>query len=927
MDSEDPVLAGVPADETTTCGLIPDINDVNVTATDNCSTDLEVVVDEQIINDGCGVTIIRTWTVEDACGNQATATQTITSTDDDDPVFVTSPADLTINCGETVTITAADFEAEDNCDSDVAIALDNVETIEGNCAGNAMQVYTFIATDDCGNTATATVTIMTIDDLPPTLVGVPTDDITMGCSEIPELPNVTATDNCDNEVEVELVETTENTDCGMIITRTWTATDACGNPATATQVVTLGDTEEPVLGNLPDDITVECDNIPTAADVTVTDDCDTDINVMLNDVITPGACNQAYIITRTFTAMDDCGNEVSFVQIVTVEDNTAPVFNETLPEDVDFACGQGNIPTAAILTATDSCDPTITVDYNEDIQSNDCGLIYVRTWTATDDCGNTTTHIQTLNATDATAPSLAFNNPMLDGLSNGESVDVNCTMLPGFGADDVIAIDNCDTAPEVTYSESIIGEGACPLLVIESTWTVVDGCGNEASLVILQNVVDTEAPVVNTSPADITVTCDLPEAGSIDVTDNCDEVLVIEYTDEQTSNGCPYEVTRTWTIVDGCGNTATTSQLITVIDEIDPALVGVPADLTVNTNIGEIVPDAPTVTATDNCDTDVFVEMTEASEPTGTGCGEIITRTWTATDDCGNAVSASQVITILGELSITLTPDAVEVCAGETIEFNVTPNGATYNWSATSGSFSDATAQNPVYTNTASGTYTITVEVEAGGCVGTATAQVTINDSADITATNNGPLCIGATLELTATAGATSYQWTGPNFFSQEQNPTIENIDVTNAGEYTVTVQFESGCTGTATTTVEIDEELPVTIFAEPTVCEGDSLIVYVNNGSPDFDYSWTGPNNFTSTDQNAVVFPAVYAVHGGLYTVVVTSPDGCTATLSASIEVIRKPTPNIGSNAPVCVGGDLELMSDGGIEYVWTGPNGWKLS
>ena len=73
----------------------------------------------------------------------------------------------------------------------------------------------------------------------------------------------------------------------------------------------------------------------------------------------------------------------------------------------------------------------------------------------------------------------------------------------------------------------------------------------------------------------------------------------------------------------------------------DPALTNIPVDVTIDLTLGQTIPTEPTnVSGTDNCDTDVeiaFVE-TEVEE----GCGSTITRTWTATDNCGTPVHHHQ---------------------------------------------------------------------------------------------------------------------------------------------------------------------------------------------------------------------------------------------------------------------------------------------
>ncbi|NBL66131.1 hypothetical protein GV828_13100, partial [Flavobacterium sp. NST-5] len=69
-----------------------------------------------------------------------------------------------------------------------------------------------------------------------------------------------------------------------------------------------------------------------------------------------------YSLSRTWTATDLCGNTVSHTQIVTVEDNSAPTFNETLPIDLTVSCDA--IPVAATLSASDNCG-TASVTFEE----------------------------------------------------------------------------------------------------------------------------------------------------------------------------------------------------------------------------------------------------------------------------------------------------------------------------------------------------------------------------------------------------------------------------------------------------------------------------------------------------------------------------------------------------------------------------------
>ena len=59
-------------------------------------------------------------------------------------------------------------------------------------------------------------------------------------------------------------------------------------------------------------------------EATATDNCG-EVVITVEEVTTAGACAGDYVITRTFTATDDCGNASSATQTITIVDTTAPV--------------------------------------------------------------------------------------------------------------------------------------------------------------------------------------------------------------------------------------------------------------------------------------------------------------------------------------------------------------------------------------------------------------------------------------------------------------------------------------------------------------------------------------------------------------------------------------------------------------------------
>ncbi len=113
------------------------------------------------------------------------------------------------------------------------------------------------------------------------------------------------------------------------------------------------------------------------------------------------------------------------------------------------------------------------------------------------------------------------------------------------------------------------------------------------------------------------------------------------------AGACPqeYTITRTWIATDACGNSSTCLQTI-VLDDNTPPSVECPGDLTLecdaNTN-----PDVTGIpSAIDNCDIDPVVTYNDAVAPGACPQESTISRTWTATDACGNSSTCIQTLVL-----------------------------------------------------------------------------------------------------------------------------------------------------------------------------------------------------------------------------------------------------------------------------------------
>lgn len=311
-------------------------------------------------------------------------------------------------------------------------------------------------------------------------------------------------------------------------------------------------------------------------------------------------------------------------------DNVGPVFSG-VDGDKTIECSDAVVFSSP--TATDAQDGAAAISYTDSRSEGTCSYTITRTWSATDNCNNTTTASQTITIKDTTAPVLA-----------GVPVDASasCDNVPAAAA--VTATDNCNGA-SVALSESTTAGNCAGNYTITRTWTATDACGNSSSATQVITVTDTQAPAFADVSSNTTVSCgNVPAAVAPTATDNCSGVAGVAFNESVTAGNCAgnYTITRTWTATDGCGNSATATQTISVIDNQAPVFANVPANATASCSN---IPTSVAPTATDNC-SGVTMAFNESTSPVDCSGNYTITRTWTATDGCGNTSSASQTITV-----------------------------------------------------------------------------------------------------------------------------------------------------------------------------------------------------------------------------------------------------------------------------------------
>jgi hypothetical protein len=342
------------------------------------------------------------------------------------------PADITVQCpGDVPPVDILTVMATSTCGGAITIIhLGDVITNQI-CPYNYLLTRTYQASDLCGNSATCDQLITVFDNSAPFITCPP--NVTLSCTQGTSPVNAgfaTSTDNCDPVAVITFNDSYIPGICPSTgdILRTWITTDDCANSSSCLQVITVVDSDPPFI-TCPPNVTLSCtqNTLPiNTGTATSTDNCDPNPAITFADSYTPGICTNTGYIIRTWSTTDDCGNSSTCLQVITVEDTNPPVISNG-PADITVSA-PGTSPCSAyvpigIPTVTDDCDQNVAFS-NDFNFTNDASDIYPEgstlvTFTATDDCGNTSSH--TLMVTIICAPPPI--SPMIV-YSNG-NVDIN----------------------------------------------------------------------------------------------------------------------------------------------------------------------------------------------------------------------------------------------------------------------------------------------------------------------------------------------------------------------------------------------------------------------------------------------------------------------------------------------------------------------
>jgi hypothetical protein len=552
-------------------------------------------------------------------------TFTITVKDVTPPVFITCPADMTVNndpdkCGANVNWQPP--SATDNC-SPFLVNIYQVLPISGKTTGDFFSVglhtIRYVADDDYGNTAVCEFTIrvrdMQVPDIecPSGIQYLETNNGKCSHTLTGTYLNATATENCAldylrNDYNGTGTLNGAEFPVGTLpIVVKWTAEDVHGNSATCTFAIIVVDDDEPTVASCPGDKTVRNDDGECGANVwyalpRFNDNCGGAYQP--GTLIQGGAPGDFFNVGTTVVEwwyFDPAGNGPAVCNFtITVRDEERPEIdcpgNITIETDGSLYGGNGGAPEAdPYISSRGPCG--VTMGYTAPVGTDNCpgevtalqsgfgsgpnfyqyGGVYTESWMVTDDAGNTAECAFTVTVRDPIDPTITCPSNTTVATDPGECDAAVSYAFPYYG-------DNC---PDYTLT-LIQGPNSGDEFQLGTTtvrFEVEDAAGNTTTCSFTVTVEDRERPFINNCPSPVIVLSsgngtgdcsgDIPDMrGDLVVTDNCPGVTKTQIPAPGTDFGYTHGAMRIveFIVTDAAGNTSSCESKVTLKDDEQPTI-------------------------------------------------------------------------------------------------------------------------------------------------------------------------------------------------------------------------------------------------------------------------------------------------------------------------------------------------------------------
>ena len=908
-------------------------------ATDNCGSVTYEKTSGDFVAGACGATgtYTNTWIAKDECNNPSTMfTQVITITDETVPAWTTLAAELntSVECSDAAALVLAQAMAPvatDNCGL-VTYEKTSGDFVAGACGATGTYTNTWIAKDECNNPSTMFTQVITItDETVPAWTTLAAElNTSVECSDaaalvLAQAMEPVATDNCGSVTYEKTSGDFVAGACGATgtYTNTWIAKDECNNPSTMfTQVITITDETVPAWTTLAAALntSVECSDaaalvLAQAMAPVATDNCGSVTYAKTSGDFVPGACGATGTYTNTWIATDECNNpSTMFTQVITITDETVPAWTTLAAElNTSVECSDAAalvLAQAMEPVATDNCGSVTYEKTSGDFVAGACGATgtYTNTWIAKDECNNPSTMFtQVITITDETVPAWTTLAAALN--TSVECSDAAALVLAQAMAP--VATDNCGS---VTY-EKTSGDfvaGACGATgTYTNTWIAKDECNNPSAMFTqVITITDETAPLLSDTPANTTASSEsVPEIPVITATDACSGLVNVDFEQSSTQGDNPYEcsyysyqLTRTWTTEDFCGNPASHTQIITVIDDTEPLLIAGVLTSCYKT-VGDALDAAETATTySDNIAQNDALTVNTLRQA-GPYCNSTITVT--VSDPCGN----SETVTYNNVIIDGIAPIIIGGPSEDIVSCNPVVNWITPTATDNCGAAPELTSNIESGATFEVGTTTVIyTAMDCAGNTATYSFNVTVYPTPTATISGNLESCETTTLTAETDAVNAAYVWYKDDVAIEGE--TDVTLDVSVSGDYKVKITNENGCFLTSDPVAVVINPLPVVDAGTygPVCIDTDDITLV---GTPEGGV-WSG------TGVNGNVFdPSV-----GTQELTYTYTDGETCVNSDIVTISVNPLPLVeaGIFAPVCADADDIILAGDPIGGEWSG-------
>jgi len=302
----------------------------------------------------------------------------------------------------------------------------------------------------------------------------------------------------------------------------------------------------------------------------------------------------------------------------------------------------------------------------------------------------------------------------------------------------------------------------------------------------------------------------------------------------------------------------------------------------------------------------------------------VIPGTYVLTGTAPNGCARQDTLRIVSDIALPAVsialPDTL-TCARDSVflQANVSPAGTSLAWSGPN-SFSSDSDTVAVFVP---GDYQV-LALAPNGCADTFSVSVFSDTLApQVHASGDTISCSqpSAGLSGMATPAGSTMTWAGPGGFSANQPDTA----TTQPGLYLLTATAPNGCTQTDSLLVMADTAAPqISVSGADTLtCAQDTVFVTANLAPAGSSVAWAGPQNFSFGDTAAALSVP------GLYSLIATAPNGCSATATVGIPADTQ-TPQVSATGGTltCLQTALTLSASilpATSTPAWSGPNNFS--